>query len=130
MASSRSREGPAPSPAEWLTQLSGDIEHYAGTISTRLGQMAYLQVEMKAQMDRAATAVGTLGRQGSLVPSEWILRVANEIAGSMQSLEAVVGNFKGRHEEILGSLAALSSALGPCVQRAWEAEEGRGRGAT
>ncbi|RYP74428.1 hypothetical protein DL770_007610 [Monosporascus sp. CRB-9-2] len=130
MPQSRSRAVPVPPPAEWLTQLSGDIEHFAGTISIRLGQMAYLQVEMKAQMDRAATAVRTLGRQGGLMPSESILRVANEIATSMQSLEVVLDNFKGRHEEILGSLANLSNALGPCVQRAWEAEEERGGPAT
>ncbi|RYP36270.1 hypothetical protein DL767_003423 [Monosporascus sp. MG133] len=122
MPHSRSRADPVPPPAEWLTQLSRDIEFYASTISHRLGSITYLQFEMKAQMDRAATAVGTLGRQGSLMPSESILQIANEIAGSMQSLEAVVDTFKARHGEILGSLAALSNALGPCIQRAWEAE--------
>ncbi|RYP77394.1 hypothetical protein DL771_001189 [Monosporascus sp. 5C6A] len=126
MASPEPRADPVPPPAELLTQLSGDIQHYAGTIRQRLWQIDYLQVQMKAQVDRAATAVGTLGRQGSLMPAESILRIANEIAGSLQGLEAVVENFKGRHQEILGSLAALSYALGPSVQRAWQAEEGRG----
>ncbi|RYP02542.1 hypothetical protein DL764_005786 [Monosporascus ibericus] len=130
MPRSQSRADPVPPPAEWLTQLSGDIEHRAGSISIHLRQVSYLQIEMKAQMDRVATAVGTLGGQGSLLPSESILRIANEIARSMQSLEVAIENFKGRHQDILGSLAVLSYALGPCVQRAWEAEEGRDRPAT
>ncbi|RYP63835.1 hypothetical protein DL769_006847 [Monosporascus sp. CRB-8-3] len=126
MASTSSTD-PVPPPADRLTQASGDIRFCASSISSRLGQIVHFQAEMKAHMDRAATAVDSLGRgRDSSMPSEAILRIANGLAETMESLEAVIENFKSRHEEIRSSLAVVSDALGPCLQRAWEAEESPG----
>ncbi|RYP22007.1 hypothetical protein DL765_001913 [Monosporascus sp. GIB2] len=128
MASSRSKRAPVPTPTEWLTELSLDIQNYTGLINERLGQMANNQVRLRARVDDAALAIATLGRdEGRSMPAEVVLRIADEIAGSMQSMETAAGNFKRRHDDILGSLNNLSSCLGPCLERAWEAEERRGR---